>query len=275
VAQLGDEARRPAARQRLRELGAAAQEALLRGFPGPVLIDRDSLVPGRYPPIEEHGPVLALLLELGPLIVPALPRELESPVIANRFYACLLLGRLAGEQSCELLLPRLYDGVGLVRQAAREALVRQVSTPGFAAVRARLTSDLIEAEGERVRYALEATVWFRDTESVELLIPLLGHRDPPLQELARNALRELTRQDFGLTVRNWRRWYGKNRHRDRLEWLIDALVTEELELRSQAAQELHKLTGQRIPFDPAGPRKEWKRAQSDWLAWRRSHGPGQ
>lgn len=267
VAMLAVEDSRARAMAALRSLGIGSLEQLMRAFPGPVTVERDSLLPGRYPPVEDHGPLLALLVELGAAALPHLRKELESATIANRFYATLLVGRSGDKALLGVLAERLYDPVGLVRQAAREALTPFLRQEGFAAIRTRIASDILLGEGERVRQAAEAAAWFRSTEAVEPLIMLLKHRDPQQRDAALAALRKITLQDFGTSIRAWKRWLQKNEHRDRIEWLIESLVHEDAELREQAAQELHRTTGQRIRFDPTGPRREWKRAQNEWLAW--------
>ena len=269
VTLLGADETRPAAMEALRDQGAAALDAFMRYFPGPILIEREGLTPGRYPPVEEHGPLLSLLAEMGEAARPRIVEELGSPVIANRFYATLLAGRLGVGSDLQTLVERLYDPVRLVRQAAREALRRFVDDPGFSVVRARLATDLDGDHGsaETLRWASEAAATFREPAAVAPLVELIRHPDRQVALAAHQSLREITRHDYGSSQRGWRRWHRKNRSRERLQWLIDALVQDDRELAERAAQELHRLTGQRIPLDVNGPKKEWKRAQREWLDW--------
>ena len=267
VAQLHQEETRGPALGFLRAMGLQALDVCMLDFPGPILIDREALIPGRYPPVEEHGPLLALLVELGPAVLPDVCRELDSPVIANRFYSTLLVGRIGDAGAIEVLVERLYDGVALVRQAASEALGRYIDTKPFELVRARICSDLMMGEGEQIRWAAEAAGWFKEPEAVEHLCDLVRDKDPMITEAVNQALQEITRHDFGRSARAWKRWYRKNVDRKRIEWLIDALVQDDLELRTLSAEELHHISGQRIPFDVKGPKRERKRVQAEWRRW--------
>jgi len=272
ISLLGADETRSAAMEALRAQGPEALDAFMRYFPGPILIEREGLTPGRYPPVEEHGPLLALIAEMGATARARVMDELESPVIANRFYATLLTGRLGDAAVAAALVDRLYDPVRLVRQAAREALRRFVDDDAFEAIRERLVDDLggDHASTETLRWGAQAAATFREPAVVGGLIELIRHPDRQVSLAAHQALREITRHDYGSSMRGWRRWHRKNRKRERLEWLIDALVQDDRELAERAAQELHRLTGQRIPLDVNGPKKEWKRAQREWLAWYKS-----
>ncbi len=269
VALLGVEATRDGAADALRALGVEHLEELMRHFPGPIVVDRESLVPGRYVPVEDQGPLLRLLVEAGAAALPRLRAELDSPVIANRFYATQLVARLVGKGEVALVCERMFDSVRLVRQAALEVLGQRAAEPEFAEIVGCVLRELSSTEGtpEMLRWAAEAAGTFRATEALEPLVDQLKHRDPHVQLAVHQALRDITRHDLGQSQRAWRRWLKRNLGRDRLEWLIDALVQDDLDLAERAAQELHRLTGQRIPLDVNGPRKGWKRAQAEWQAW--------
>ncbi len=264
---LDDEVLGPDARQEI--LARGPVKDLMDEFPGPITKDRDTLVPEAYPPIEKHGPLLSILVEFGESVLPWVLEELDSSIISRRFYAALLAARIGGPEVAPRLGVLLFDPVAMVREAAREALAPFAGHEACESVAARIVTDLEDPDHhcEHLRQCARAAARFRLVDAIEPLIRLLDHRDPKVTEEAYRALRVITRQDRSRSPRSWRRWYRKASGKDRIEWLIDALVQDNPGLRQEAAKELHRLTGQRIPVDVHGPIKEWKRAQAKWRTW--------
>jgi hypothetical protein len=77
----------------------------------------------------------------------------------------------------------------------------------------------------------------------------------------------LTKQDFGVSARKWRKWWDDNRRRHRIEWLIDALNVKEAELRQSAFDELRRLTGEYFGYHHDLGKKEREAAVRRWHHW--------
>ena len=78
---------------------------------------------------------------------------------------------------------------------------------------------------------------------------------PEMQETARLALRAITLQDLGARPKAWDKWWQRAKKRSRLDWLIEGLASEELELRAAAHRELADLAGDDFGY------RAWPRAR--------------
>lgn len=250
----------------LLEFGEDALPDLMSEFPGPIDLERQGLEPGNFPDPERFGPVIAALRKLGEAAVEHLREHLSDHRPRHRFHAVQLLGARIDSGLMEDLAAALYDEDVTVRAAAADALSPLKNEPGYATVRERLFDEL-NGGGPRASNAADGLVAMREPQAVDKLIERLTSNVQSVRIHAHRALRTLTRFDKGPEPRKWRSWWRKYGSRKRVEWLIDALLEPDRELRSAAAEELHHLTGQRIPFNPDGVKREWKRARKAWLAW--------
>jgi hypothetical protein len=120
--------------------------------------------------------------------------------------------------------------------------------------------------------AIEALGEAREALGVQALIPLLDDPDNQVVNAVRGALVIMTRQDFGTASEKWRAWWGQNRERHRLEWLIDALMHEQAALRAAAGEELKTITKEYFGYYDDLPKRERERAQSRYREWWNSVG---
>ena len=77
----------------------------------------------------------------------------------------------------------------------------------------------------------------------------------------------LTKQDFGISERKWRRWWDENRTRHRLEWLIDGLSHKEAAVRQSAIDDLRRITGEDFGYQTDLPRRDRDQVIAKWRAW--------
>ncbi|MCX7635658.1 MAG: hypothetical protein N2Z74_07945, partial [Syntrophales bacterium] len=98
-------------------------------------------------------------------------------------------------------------------------------------------------------------------------------------EAARRALVLITKQDYGRRERAWRKWWEKNRHRHRIEWLLDGLAHSSSDIRFAASEELRRVTHENFGYHFDLPKREREEARRRWIAWwehvgRRVHSGG-
>ena len=63
------------------------------------------------------------------------------------------------------------------------------------------------------------------------------------------ALREITLQDFGPRPRPWDKWWQKAKRKSRIDWLIDGLESDDVELRKLSVAELAPIAGDDFNYD--------------------------
>jgi hypothetical protein len=163
------------------------------------------------------------------------------------------------------LVERLFDGDYGVRGVATEALGGYPTRDlDLAMVRARHA--LHSEDPDRVQAAAGAVAALFDVHAIPDLLDTIG-RDDRRSEYARRALVALSKQDFGLSERKWRRWWEDNRLRHRLEWLIDGLGHKEAPLRQSAIDDLRRVIGDDFGYQPELARRERDAAIGRWRAW--------
>jgi hypothetical protein len=257
----------PAARQAAEALvdrGPPALGAVMRRFPGRLLVDPRA-ARGRLP-AAQHGPLLALVSHFGFAAVQALVVRLADPNPAVRFYATYLFSEIRAPEAVRHIHWRLYDADSLVRTAAIDALRTYEGTAGLRAVLEALRADLVDPDPVRRRVAAESLGELRDGEAVPRLIEIACSRDQAAERSLR-ALVQLTRVDFGTSRWRWRSWWDKNRRRHRTEWLIDALASLSAEHRMAAGQELARLAGQSFGYQFDLPKREREEARRRYAEW--------
>ncbi|HEY4220936.1 MAG TPA: HEAT repeat domain-containing protein, partial [Myxococcota bacterium] len=220
------------ARQKVLARGVDAMPALEQHFPGRLRVD--PFDPGEnVRDAAKLGPLVEVLYALGPAGLDAAVPHLDSRYPAHRFAAVLLFALTPDERGIELLRARLHDQEPRIRQLAADALAPFVAHKQFETVlahlRDRLKSPLLDAR----RRAVQLLGAFRDVGSVPLLMALLESKGgAELAEDARQALRMITLQDFGVRARGWDKWWQKAKKRSRVDWLIEGLSSEDRELRT-------------------------------------------
>jgi hypothetical protein len=115
--------------------------------------------------------------------------------------------------------------------------------------------------------AIGALAELRDEGAVPLLIDLLADDEPVLRDGAFEALRTITRHDFGPTRWRWSRWWREAGERHRVQWLLDALEGKDPELRLHAAQELEQLSGRYVGYHFDLGKRDRDEARRRWQEW--------
>jgi HEAT repeat protein len=259
----GDE---PDASQAMRHAVARSLEMvplLRRRFPGRLWIDRYAAA-GRTVRPAQHGPLLALTVQLGQACVPMLAELLAEGDRELRYYATLCCIEVRSPLLVLVLMGRLFDPDFGVRGAALEALqqypLREID-PALETVRSSLHADVAKS-----RAAAHALGELRDVGAVADLI-VATERDHTTAEEARRALVTITKQDFGTKAKKWRAWWDKNKERPRIEWMLDGLAHSEDDVRLSASEELKRITGEYFGYHYDLPKREREEARLKWLKW--------
>ncbi len=267
----GDES----AMEQLVEMGADAASALAAEFPGPIERELRSGVGEAPAKASECGPVLRTLARIGPSAVPFLAVRTNDRSPDIRAWATRLLGELPSIEGAKAVVRRLVDGNAEVRRAALAAgRMMQSHDDARTALRDGLSAIAEEdTQSEDTRHAaLESLSDLRDPRAVHRLMPLLEQDNEDVVKSAHWALCTLTRQDFGLDRQQWSKWWEANRDRHRIEWLIDALMHEDADVRRSAGDELKMLTKEYFGYYDDLPKKERNRAQQRYREWWDSRG---
>ncbi len=251
--------------------GLACVPALSERFPGRLRVD--PFDPGEnVRSADRTGPVVDVLARLGPDGLDAAIPHVDSRYPAHRFAAVLLFSLTPDPRAIDLLRARLHDQEPRIRDLAAEALMPFLAHPRFEALlvhlRERTSTTMKPYPVESRRRAIELLGQFRDVGAVPLLIALLGSvSEGALAEDVRTALRAIALADFGNRPKPWEKWWSKAKKRSRLDWLIDALSSEELELRQGAHRELASLAGDDFGYRPDADKRARTRAIEVWQQW--------
>ncbi len=254
--------------EQLVALGEGSLDAVFRYFPGPTQHDR-SEPRSRVPRAAEVGPLLRLVVMFRHSAASKLSDLLESVDPEQRYYATLCLGEVVFPAALPRLGARLFDSDSATRRIALESLRAYRKLPEFERVLRSLRSTLVEAAVpvERRRLAAQALADLRDSEAIPSLLTGLNDADPSVRSLSQRALVVLARQDFGEDSRGWREWWERAAGRHRIEWLIEALVHDDSNVRHEAGEELKKLSGIFVGYYFNLPRRERERAQQQYREW--------
>ncbi len=259
------------AKRELVSRGLASVPALSERFPGRLRVD--PFDPGEnVRSAERTGPLLDVLARLGRDGLDAAIPHVDSRYPAHRFAAVLLFSLTPDPRAIDLLRARLHDQEPRIRELAAEALMPFLAHPRFEALlvhlRERTSTSSKPYPMESRRRAVQLLGQFRDVGAVPLLIALLAqHSDGDLADDTRRALRAIALQDFGNRPKGWEKWWGRAKKRSRLDWLIDGLASEELELRQDAHRELASLAGDDFGYRPDADKRSRQRAIEVWQQW--------
>jgi len=102
---------------------------------------------------------------------------------------------------------------------------------------------------------------------VPILINLVESKDRELSTAAREALIEITKQDFGKRERRWRAWLAEHGDEPRIEWLFTGLGHRLPEIRFSSSEELWKITGDYFGYNYEAPKRERDEARDRWRNW--------
>ncbi len=264
-----------AARAELSSLGVEAVPALMDRFPGPTRCDRTTPLQ-QLPPPAEAGPLLSLLVDLGRLVLRDVAARLGDASPETRFWAAYTLSAIGELEVAPELVPRLVDDDLAVRRAAAVA-ARAIAGRARKAVSVfvePLVGVLLDRGAPsslRVR-AAQALGELREGAAAEGLVLALEEEEPELESAAKASLRLLAQTDPTTRGESWSHWLAKQHGRSRIEWLIDALMDDELAHREAAAAELKALTRTYFGYYADLPRTDRQSAQQRYRAWWEEHG---
>ena len=221
------------------------------------------------------GPLLRTLSKLGPQAAPFVAlRTLDSDATV-RAWATHLLAEMPSDDAARAIVKRLFDDDPEVRKVAISA---GRSMQSNSAARLSFLDQLAAHAGNRdapeaVRLgAILALDSLREPQGVPTLIALLAAENPKIAQAAHTTLLTLTREDLGSLPEPWQKWWEQNGSRHRIEWLIDALMSDTSSVRSSASEELKSLTKEYFGYYEDLPKRERARAQQRYRDWWESRG---
>jgi hypothetical protein len=222
----------------------------------------------------ECGLLLEVLARLGRASVPfvAVRAADADPVV--RTWATRLLGELPSPEAVRSVVARLGDRNPEVRQAALAAarmLLAHLDTHERLLVELDQLASPAKPKAHRLA-GIQSLRELRHASAVPALLALLDDRDTQLAEAAKAALVETTRQDYGTDKARWTQWWHGHRTCHRVEWLIDALMHDSLEIRREAGDELKSLTKEYFGYFGDLPAAERERAQQEYREWWETRG---
>jgi hypothetical protein len=240
-----------AAETALVRAGRDALPALFEAFPGPVTegLGADLL---ELPRASECGPVLRVLSRQRRVALQATLAELAGPNRDRRFWAAHLLAELPYLESVADLVDALATPDLPLRRAALRALAA-VGTMNTAATVEALRPHLLPGvPGQQRRVVVEALAGMRAKPIVPILLELLRDDDARVVRTASRGLVDATGRSFGADLPAWESWWAAHRGRSRIEWLMEAIASNESEARRRLVlAELVTLSG--IEWTTSGP----------------------
>jgi hypothetical protein len=255
---------------KLVQIGDSAITVLVGIFPGPITSEprrSSGDGPGKA---SECGPVLRALSRMGTRPVPFVAVRTADGDPSVRAWATRLLGEMPCAEAAQAVVRRLTDDDPEVQRAALAAGHMLLHHPEAGeALQAKIAESVSDAtRPETNRHTLiEALAELRAPLVVPALIRLLEDGSPDIVRSAHWALGVIARQDFGTKASLWEEWWLANSTRHRIEWLIDALMHENQELRRVAGDELKSLTKEYFGYYDDLPKKERERAQDRYRQW--------
>jgi hypothetical protein len=223
-------------------------------------------VPPRFLPIMGRvlGPGPARRWAEGRANSPAVTPLAPSPSPST---STALVRRAAPADDTEQLCRAAADAYGAERISALQALRSRLEHPRVRELTAAYRANAASAWPAVALPALVAIGELRDRLAVPLLTDLVDAKDAELAEAARNALVEITKQDFGANRRRWRAWLAAHGEEARVDWLFAGLGHKVREIRLAASEELWQLTGEYFGYHHDSPRREREQARDRWRDW--------
>ncbi|NVB40090.1 hypothetical protein G6O69_19750 [Pseudenhygromyxa sp. WMMC2535] len=259
--------------EHLLRLGDPAFRRIIKKFPGELDVARRDL--DALPPLPAHGPLIRAVLDLGEVLGSYLLEIVDHPNPTVRFYVAFVFMELRFEAAVSALGELAFDPDADVRAIAMRVLETYSGEPGFDAAVAAIRRELDSPNRTRQLHSTRAVGTVRDIQAVAKLIDLLTSKERYIQEAALESLCSVTGQQLGLKPHRWRSWYGDNAHHHRVEWIISSLAHKDLSVRRWAADELRRITGQRINFLAAGSKQEREIGIRKWVEWWNADGRAQ
>lgn len=247
-------------------LGPDALPVVTAAFPGLLWFNRRhphrAVARGR-----DVSPVARTLVAFGQAAVPSVQRLMHHRHPDVRFYATLVAQDLASPVLVHDLAEATLDGDAGIRDVAAAALIGlgpEAAGQACGSIRRALQAGMLARA--HTSFAVAALARLRDPRSPPVLIPLLEPDDPEINDLTIRALAMITGQTLARDVKAWRKWWEKNRHRPRVEWLIDSLERGHFSIYEFVCDEVAGLVGQPLGEADVDDTKERKRIAKAYRA---------
>ncbi|MEM7677418.1 MAG: HEAT repeat domain-containing protein, partial [Myxococcota bacterium] len=268
IEQLGSihPARREAAGEALAQKGPVVLPLVIARFPG--VLSVDPFAPDvQLPAFSKCGVTLSLLERCGRDAHRHVVDRLDAPEPLHRFFAIYFYGAVYVPEAIPKLIQRLHDEEPRICMLAARTLFSYRDHRDFPLVLDHLHNRLKATSLTARRHAAYLIGLFRDVTAVPDLIQIFERKEKNLHDVVADALAEITKQRLGHSPKRWRTWWSKNRHRSRIEWLLDGLASKEPDLRQSASDELKAVTGIDLGFDGFAPRRQREEARLRWQKW--------
>lgn len=230
--------------------GAAAFDAILEAFPGPLRVARATARRSARVPLEEHGPLVYLcalqVLSLRERLRALLPSEDANA----RYYAARLIVQAADPDATPAMVGSLFDSDAQVREVALAHVKTFLPMGDRGAILSDIRRRFASTETWVVEAAAAAAAELLDTDAVEPLVRTLHAESMHTRQRAASALSRITFQDFGANAKLWERWFRQAGGGSRIEWLLDAMVSKDWKVRDNAARELRQMPRLVVNYHP-------------------------
>lgn len=242
---------------------AASARALAQHFPGPSAWTR--LPVDELPEAEELGPIAGALARLGRYGAQALAPLLDTEDSDTRYLALLAAGSMPFPELVDGVLRGVFDYEPDISSAARATATKLKDLPEFELKIPPLRQELASKDPLRRSLAARALGVLHDRQSIDGLIGLTGSDDELCAQSAAEALREMTCASYGVDPRAWTVWWAGAKHRRRVEWLVDALESDDFDSRLRAIEELTAFFHDNLGYSAEGTPAE---RQASALRWK-------
>ena len=241
-----------------------ALPALLEKFPGPILFDHHAYTISKLPPIEQHGPLLNTLVQMGSLAAPAICTFFDHQSNLIRFYTILYFARTQFEPAVLQIYRRIFDKDSRTRNAAIHTIRRYKGSPGYRDALHQLYQVLSQSQDPwHLEQAALTFGSLGEVRAIPQLLTLMDHKHSRVSDSAHRSLCQLAYEDFGQSKRKWNKWWQNNSDGDRKKWLIRALNHNKDRVREIAAEELQMIPGLIINYSPYGAKQQRTKAQTE------------
>jgi hypothetical protein len=258
--------RRERARVALIAKGSSVLPALMKRFPGRVVVD--PFAPSaEVPPFASCGELLSVIASFGPEAHSFVVERLDDPLPTLRFFALYFYSAVPLPEAIPRIIRRLHDEEPTISMLAVNILLGYKDHPAFKQVVQHLHTRLATPSLDARKRAARLLAQFRDTSAVPLLIAVFERKEKSFYDAAENALAEITKQRFGPNPKKWALWWENHGSEPRVAWLLDGLESPDADLRRQSADELRTLSGIDPGYDENGPRKQRDDAKRRWQSW--------
>lgn len=245
----GNKEDRPAALQELIQTPIEALPDIHSEFPGPLELDRTDPEQALRP-LQEHGPLLALIDARLYDFVPQLWACLERRSADARYYALRFLSLIRNLERRFVLVETAVDTDPQIRELALRNIETFRNSPDFLLALENFRDRLEDPDTSIRSYAIDALVKLRDHDAISFLIERLDDSDPAVRAHAHRGLQRLTFIDHGTTADAWEQWRAMHGRELPEQWLVDAMDAVEPIRRALAARALENLTGLVVNYHP-------------------------